>query len=195
MMMAPEGEGFGILRMSLKYADWNQGVNACGSILPKHISDRAFQPTTNLLQGCRGNLRQHSVGGSGYGADVVGWKRLCAEHLDQLRDCMCRLPISKTQGDFMTITSRTSARLMWANMLNYPNLSWQQWNARTTHAQESGCFKPEAVALRMPFLITEGRHSYLPSGGTPGRCLSCSPERQHPVLRNGFLCSNESVSI
>jgi len=30
MMRAPEGEGFGIRRMPLKYADWNQGVNACG---------------------------------------------------------------------------------------------------------------------------------------------------------------------
>ena len=41
MMRAPEGEGFSIRRMPLKYADWNQGVNACGSILPEHLDHRA----------------------------------------------------------------------------------------------------------------------------------------------------------
>ena len=41
MMMAPEGEGIGILRMSLKYADWNQGVNAGSSILAKLLRNRA----------------------------------------------------------------------------------------------------------------------------------------------------------
>lgn len=55
-MMAPEGEGFGILRMSLKYVDWNQGVNACRSIFLKQIRHIALQPVANLLHGLQRNV-------------------------------------------------------------------------------------------------------------------------------------------
>jgi hypothetical protein len=37
MMMAPEGEGSGDLRMSPNYADWTQGVNAGSSIPGKKV--------------------------------------------------------------------------------------------------------------------------------------------------------------